>query len=143
MSEGQIRQIGTPQDLYERPNHPDVADFMGFRTRIPGRLISVSGGRAAVEAGGGTIEGIAAENISVGERVLVSIRPEDLVAIDEGDGLKATVNSIEYRGRAFFGLATGTDGSQLFFRADRTHPRGAAIVLRPLAESTLLFKEKA
>jgi putative spermidine/putrescine transport system ATP-binding protein len=142
MSEGRIRQIGTPQDLYDRPNHPDVADFMGFRTRIPGRLLSVSNGRASVEAGGAKLEGIVAEDMSAGDRVLVSIRPEDLVAVDEGDGLKATVNSIEYRGRAFFGLATGTDGTGLFFRADRTYPRGAGIVLQPLAERTLLFKEK-
>jgi putative spermidine/putrescine transport system ATP-binding protein len=143
MREGRIRQIGTPQDLYDRPNHPDVADFMGFRTRIPGRLVSVSGKRAAVEAGGARLEGIVAEDIAAGDRVLVSIRPEDLVAVDEGEGLKATVNSIEYRGRAFFGMATGADGSQLFFRADRTYPRGSKIVLSPLAERTLLFKEKA
>jgi putative spermidine/putrescine transport system ATP-binding protein len=143
MSEGRIRQIGTPQDLYERPNHADVADFMGFRTRIPGRLVRASNGQAAVEAGGTTLEGIAADGMSPGDKVLVSIRPEDLVAIDEGEGLKATVKSIEYRGRAFFGLASGADGTELFFRADRTYPRGASIVLRPLAERALLFAEKA
>ena len=143
MSEGRIRQIGTPQDLYERPNHADVADFMGFRTRIPGRLVRASNGQAAVEAGGTTLEGIAADGMSPGDKVLVSIRPEDLVAIDEGEGLKATVKSIEYRGRAFFGLASGADGTELFFRADRTYPRGASIVLRPLAERALLFAENA
>jgi putative spermidine/putrescine transport system ATP-binding protein len=143
MREGQIRQIGTPQDLYERPNHPDVADFMGFRTRIPGRVASVGNGHASVEAGGALLEGIAADGISPGDKVLVSIRPEDLVAVDQGDGLKATVKSIEYRGRAFFGLASGTDGTEFFFRADRVYPRGASIVLRPLAERTLLFAEKA
>jgi putative spermidine/putrescine transport system ATP-binding protein len=142
MREGRIRQIGTPQDLYDRPNHPDVADFMGFRTRVPGKVASVSGGRASVEAGGARLEGIAAEDISAGDRVLVSIRPEDLVAVDNGEGLKATVDSIEYRGRAFFGMATGVDGSKLFFRADRTYPRGASIVLDALAERTLLFREK-
>jgi putative spermidine/putrescine transport system ATP-binding protein len=143
MREGRIRQIGTPQDLYDRPNHPDVADFMGFRTRIPGRVASVGNGRASVEAGGAVLEGNAAQPLSVGDRVLVSIRPEDLVAVDDGDGVKATVGSIEYRGRAFFGLARGADGSELFFRADRAYPRGASIVLRPLAERTLLFREEA
>jgi putative spermidine/putrescine transport system ATP-binding protein len=143
MREGRIRQIGAPQDLYERPNHPDVADFMGFRTRIPGRVVSVSGDRAAVEAGGATIEAATSPGLSAGDRVLVSIRPEDLAAIDGGDGLQATVASIEYRGRAFFGLAQGADGSQLFFRADKTYPRGATITLRPLPERTLLFRETA
>jgi putative spermidine/putrescine transport system ATP-binding protein len=143
MSEGRIRQIGTPQDLYERPNHPDVADFMGFRTRIPGRMVSASNGRASVDAGGVMLEAVAAEGISAGDNVIVSIRPEDLVAVDEGDGLKAAVTSIEYRGRAFFGLASGADGTALFFRADRAYPRGAAIMLKPLPEHTVLFRENA
>src|SRR5690606_1456544 len=37
MREGLIRQIGSPEDLYERPRHPDVAEFMGFRTSMRGR----------------------------------------------------------------------------------------------------------
>ena len=40
MNQGRIMQIGSPQDLYQRPNHIDVADFMGFRTRINGRVTS-------------------------------------------------------------------------------------------------------
>jgi putative spermidine/putrescine transport system ATP-binding protein len=143
MREGRIRQVGTPEDLYERPNHPDVADFMGFRTRIPARVLSTWGDRASVEAAGARLEGIMANEMAAGDQVLVSIRPEDLVAIDNGEGLKATVDSIEYRGRAFFGMATGADGSKLFFRADRAYPRGAGMVLNPLPDRTLIFKEKA
>jgi putative spermidine/putrescine transport system ATP-binding protein len=38
MSEGRIRQIGTQQDLYERPADRFVADFVGRTTFIEGRL---------------------------------------------------------------------------------------------------------
>jgi hypothetical protein len=38
-----------------------------------------------------------------GDAAILSVRPEDLVAAEEG--ISATVASMEYRGRAFFGLA--------------------------------------
>src|SRR5262245_1968613 len=31
LRDGKVRQVGTPEDLYARPAHLDVADFMGFR----------------------------------------------------------------------------------------------------------------
>ena len=34
LRDGTIRQVGTPDDLYNRPDHLDVAEFMGFRNRI-------------------------------------------------------------------------------------------------------------
>jgi putative spermidine/putrescine transport system ATP-binding protein len=34
--DGLVRQTGTQADIYERPAHTDVAEFMGFRTRLPG-----------------------------------------------------------------------------------------------------------
>ncbi len=39
MSEGRIRQMGTQQDLYERPADRFVADFVGRSTFIEGQLI--------------------------------------------------------------------------------------------------------
>ncbi len=40
MSEGQIRQIGSQQDLYERPSEKFVADFVGRSTFIDGRWMA-------------------------------------------------------------------------------------------------------
>ena len=34
LRDGEIRQVGEPSDLYERPNHLDVAEFMGYRNRL-------------------------------------------------------------------------------------------------------------
>ena len=49
MSEGRIRQIGTQQDLYERPSDRFVADFVGRSTFIDGRM---DGPGRFVSAGG-------------------------------------------------------------------------------------------
>src|ERR1700730_16954116 len=58
LRDGLIRQVGTPSELYATPAHLDVADFMGYRNRISGRLIGNAGGLAQVDIGGGTLEGI-------------------------------------------------------------------------------------
>ena len=58
MSEGRIRQIGSQQDLYERPSEKFVADFVGRSTFIdgrmegPGRFVSAGGLAVACEATG-------------------------------------------------------------------------------------------
>ena len=30
LRDGEVRQVGTPEELYARPAHPDVAEFMGY-----------------------------------------------------------------------------------------------------------------
>jgi len=58
MSEGRIRQIGSQQDLYERPADKFVADFVGRSTFIdgrmeaPGRFVSKGGLVVACEGTG-------------------------------------------------------------------------------------------
>src|SRR5262249_1844322 len=71
MSAGRIRQIGTQQDLYERPSEKFVADFVGRSTFIngcmdgPGRFVSAGGLAIACE---GTCTGNAS----------LALRPERL-----------------------------------------------------------------
>jgi putative spermidine/putrescine transport system ATP-binding protein len=59
MSEGRIRQIGTQQDLYERPADRFVADFVGRSSFIDGRMEApgrfVSGGGLAIACTSQTI----------------------------------------------------------------------------------------
>ena len=38
---GKIQQIGAPRDLYERPQNPFVADFIGINNLIPGEVKDV------------------------------------------------------------------------------------------------------
>ncbi len=140
MSQGHIQQIGTPQDLYQRPVNLNVADFMGFRTRIPGRVISVSGGEAEIEAAGARLTGTMRDTLAVGDAAVLSVRPEDLVATTDGTGIPVTVASTEYRGRAFFGMARSKDGSELYFRADDALARGSSATLQPVTGRALVFR---
>ena len=71
MSEGRIRQIGSQQDLYERPAEKFVADFVGRSTFIDGRM---DGPGRFVSAGGLVV---ACEGSGAGSASL-ALRPERL-----------------------------------------------------------------
>jgi len=148
MQEGTIRQTGTPEDVYERPLHADVAEFMGFRTRMRGRVRTVQGSLVSVETadereGGATIEAVARESVSVGDAVTIMIRPEDFVATAAGTGLGGTVRTIEYRGRAFFGLAALSDGTEVFFRSEQRLVPGQTASFAAAPSQVLVFAETA
>jgi putative spermidine/putrescine transport system ATP-binding protein len=71
MSEGRIRQIGSQQDLYERPAEKFVADFVGRSSFIDGRM---DGAGRFVSAGGLVV---ACEESGTGSASL-ALRPERL-----------------------------------------------------------------
>ncbi|HVY19448.1 MAG TPA: ABC transporter ATP-binding protein [Bauldia sp.] len=119
MRAGSIRQVGTPTELYEAPAHLDVAEFMGFRNRIPGHLVSREGELATVDVAGVRITGMARDNLAGSDAAVLAIRPDDLVAGDARPGaIAAKVETIEYRGREFVGTAHAGDLA-LVFRSDR------------------------
>jgi iron(III) transport system ATP-binding protein len=64
MSQGRLEQVGTPEDIYERPECTFVADFIGAANLMKGHIVGTvfvaeSGGRFALaepsEAGPGTL----------------------------------------------------------------------------------------
>ena len=44
LRDGEVRQVGTPEDLFARPDHLDVAEFMGFRNRLTGHAGAIVNG---------------------------------------------------------------------------------------------------
>jgi putative spermidine/putrescine transport system ATP-binding protein len=96
MSEGRIRQIGSQQDLYERPAEKFVADFVGRSTFIDGRI---DGPGRFVSAGGLVI---ACEASGSGKASL-ALRPERLALLNgaaqaSDNGFSGTVEFISYLG---------------------------------------------
>jgi iron(III) transport system ATP-binding protein len=79
MEGGHILQVGSPQEIYRRPSHRTVADFIGETNFLAGRLAALSQGRATVVTDLGEFTGILADSASppaVGSTVTVSVRPE-------------------------------------------------------------------
>ncbi len=68
LKDGTIRQVGTPDDLYSRPEHLDVAEFMGFRNRIRGRVLTRDGRRVTVAVENATVTATLRDGLSPGTR---------------------------------------------------------------------------
>ena len=80
MSEGRIQQIGTPRQVYERPGNPFVADFVGTTNFLDGSVLGPDSGesryRVRTEIGDLTV--LATEQLRAEDKVLLSVRPEDV-----------------------------------------------------------------
>jgi putative spermidine/putrescine transport system ATP-binding protein len=75
--DGIIRQLSTPDILYEKPENAFVAQFIGENNRLSGKVTEIDGNRCVVEVnGGGTIRALKVNVNRVGERTTVSLRPE-------------------------------------------------------------------
>jgi len=101
MKDGLVRQIGSPSEIYERPNSMFVAGFVGKVAFFP---ISLEG----VEADGTcrcTLEGKAvkaghlAEGVAPGQKAVIMARPESLRLLAPGKGIaEGTVSAKVYLG---------------------------------------------
>jgi putative spermidine/putrescine transport system ATP-binding protein len=118
MRDGEVRQVGTPEDLFVRPDHLDVAEFMGFRNRFAGHVVSAADGNATVDLGGRYLTGVVRQQVGIGTRAVVVVRPEDLRPVAPDDAaILATVYAREFRGHDFMGFARTTDGTDVSFRS--------------------------
>jgi putative spermidine/putrescine transport system ATP-binding protein len=130
LRDGEIRQVGKPSDLYERPDHLDVAEFMGYRNRLTGKVIGTDGDRTSVVVGNATLTGTARDSLKVGDTAVIAARADDVVAGTRSDQtVEAVVETIEYRGREFVGTARTAEGLELVFHAPQTAKLGSAIWL--------------
>jgi iron(III) transport system ATP-binding protein len=106
MSDGFIKQVGTPRQIYETPNSQFVADFVGTTNFIGGTVTALeSGGRCLVSSPMGEIKAHAAEGVVKNSTVIVSVRPEDVELSEQApaaaDGetiIRATVHHKDFLG---------------------------------------------
>ena len=80
MNAGRVEQLGTPEELYERPRSRFVADFIGTSNFLSGAIESVEGLTAVVHlAGGDRCVTAIPRALGVGHAVELSVRPEAVV----------------------------------------------------------------
>ena len=92
MSEGRIMQIGSPRDIYERPRNKFVADFVGTTNFIEATITVVEAepGRYVAESPIGKLAASSADLLRVGDKVVLSLRPEDVeLAVTTYEGVNA------------------------------------------------------
>ncbi|MDP2646884.1 MAG: ABC transporter ATP-binding protein [Desulfobacterales bacterium] len=104
MKDGQIIQEGTALEIYKMPTSRFVAKFIGIANFIPGRITAVmENGQAEVKIASGTLHCAKPENVSVGDEVLVMIRPEDITVClpetrPDGNVLEGNIEKVVFTG---------------------------------------------
>src|SRR6516165_10661302 len=76
MHEGLIAQVGTPEDLYDRPCDRFVASFIGESNFLRGVVHGGENGMVVADCGGSMLRAIVQTHLSPGETVTLATRPE-------------------------------------------------------------------
>jgi len=96
MKKGKILQVGTPQELYMKPKHIFVANFIGESNFLEGYVVDIEEKGCIIELRGGLIVNAADKARNKEERVVLGVRPETL-SIEKGHkkGLNCLPGRIE------------------------------------------------
>jgi spermidine/putrescine ABC transporter ATP-binding subunit len=106
MRDGIIEQVGTPQEIYQRPATSFVASFVGSCNFLSATVREVRSGEIDCSIDGSTnhLKLPASPNASIGDRLSVIIRPERVTlaprAGAKGDEWQGTVRDATYLGAA-------------------------------------------
>ncbi len=147
-----IAQVGTPLELYEKPENEFVAQFIGSPAMnlLPGSVVK-TGEHTVVKttAGSGVLETRIPSHASMlGQQINVGIRPEDLVATTNPN------DNYAFAGEVSFSEALG-EVTQMYFSADAQNEnqviaklpgihrtvRGSTMQLSAVPEKVHLFSE--
>ena len=96
-NEGKVQQYATPVDLYEYPTNSFVANFIGENNILRGHIRELKGDdQCVVELQDGTrLQSLAINVDAVGEKTVLSLRPERVVI--EPDEVPRLITKLEAR----------------------------------------------
>ena len=125
MNQGRIQQIGTPRDIYERPQTQFVADFVGTTNFVEGvvRESCAEDRFYMIDTEIGLLHSYSVETVKPGDKVILSIRPEDVrlsqQPLEAGTNvLNGVVNQKVFLGESLDWVVTVGSRTVL----SRTHP---------------------
>jgi putative spermidine/putrescine transport system ATP-binding protein len=133
---GNIEQIGSPRDIYDRPQTRVVAEFIGETNLIEGTVKATNGNGASVEIDEGRSVLVSGNgSLSVGSRVHISLRPERISLAARGTGVTSNALPTRILDSVYQGdhlrVQLDEDAFRFVVRADRRSaewPAGADVV---------------
>jgi ABC-type Fe3+/spermidine/putrescine transport system ATPase subunit len=92
VKKGAIKQVGTPNELYMAPQNIFVANFIGESNFLEGYVRDTGSKGMTIELRGGIRVQTANNNVKIGERVVIAVRPETF-EFEKGK-IRTNVNTI-------------------------------------------------
>jgi iron(III) transport system ATP-binding protein len=106
MNQGEIIQQGSPVEIYQAPGEQFVANFIGLTNFLDGRVASladIATGIGVVDTASGKLRCVLPDAATVGENVIVVVRPEDINIVTEaaaGNVLRGKIEALIFMGDA-------------------------------------------
>jgi putative spermidine/putrescine transport system ATP-binding protein len=144
LREGVLMQVGTPQDIHDRPANVFVADFMGFRNFFDVTLGQASGEQIEVSAKGGTFQSRTADGLTTGQDAVLAIRPDD-VTVGAGNGknkLRGKVELVEYLGREIEAAVMTEGQGRVWLRTTEKVALGDTLDITLPADKLVLLRKE-
>jgi multiple sugar transport system ATP-binding protein len=137
LKDGELQQVGTPHEIYNRPANIFVADFMGSPAMnlLPAKIAG-TGKAMAIELAreGGAVKlklpaQIAGSKLEAGREVILGIRPEAITDLDGADRNSKAVETVD--GRVELVEPAGSDTFVI------THLAGKEVTARMRADAVV------
>ena len=147
INQGKLAQLGTPEEIYERPRSRFVADFIGLSDFIPARVESFDARTAQVAAAHTTFSVPATPGLAQGQATLLHIRPYDIAFVSEqveSNVLAGVVKQATYLGNIVDYRVQVAEGLELRVQASsgQRHVPGDRVCLHLPMERCHLISEE-
>lgn len=138
LREGKLLQWDTPYNLYHQPHHPFIADFIGQGSLISGSVCDCR----AVHTELGLLKTHLPTGTVSGEKVMVLVRPDDIIHDDESDWQLEVVNRA-FRGSHFlFTLKLPNEERVMCMsQSHHDHPIGTKIGIHLEMDHAIVFSK--
>jgi spermidine/putrescine transport system ATP-binding protein len=108
MNGGHYEQLGTPEELYERPTTRFVAGFLGVSNMLQGERLGEDGAFAIVQVVGGSRVRVPRDRMNGRPDPEIGVRPEKIRMLPEGAAAPEGLNRLEGRvvDASYMGVST-------------------------------------
>jgi ABC-type Fe3+/spermidine/putrescine transport system ATPase subunit len=99
INQGEIEQVGTPEEIYARPKTKFVADFIGKQTNfLTGEIVGRESGKIKVKVWDKVITFDREDDFRKGDKVILVVRPEMIDLSPHEGTFEGEVNLVTYLG---------------------------------------------
>ncbi len=157
MNKGQVEQVGSPEQVYNKPSTPFTRDFLGKTFALLAKVVGSKGDRVQVEISGvvdsllwvsvNNAAFLGAGGIKIGQEMMVAIRPEQIVvwtAMPDGrtNILSSAVESVHFLGDRYeYTVLLGSQTRVLVLPASQVLQTGQKIFLELKSEEITLWEK--